>query len=136
MGENDGIVIFRTLSCETLVGKVAYRPSPNNLPPSSQGASFSRLRSLTKLPTEEGKASSGRLSSSSSSSSNPAARSDGVLARPHRYAKRCGREFWSTAPSPNCTRVAGRDAEGNTSAHFITVSKVSNSPVRHRLDEK
>src|SRR5260221_12859470 len=32
MGENDGIVIFRTLSCETLVGKVAYRPSPNNLP--------------------------------------------------------------------------------------------------------
>src|SRR5258707_1512906 len=36
----------------------------------------------------------------------------GVMARPHRYAKRCGREYWSTAPSPNCTRVAGRDAEG------------------------
>jgi hypothetical protein len=34
----------------------------------------------------------------SSSSSNPAARSDGVL------------EYWSTSLSPNCTRVAGRDA--------------------------
>jgi hypothetical protein len=33
-----------------------------------------------------------------------AARSDGVL------------EYWSTAPSPNCTRVAGRDAEGAAAA--------------------
>jgi hypothetical protein len=39
--------------------------------------------------------SQGASSSSSSSSSNPATRSDGVL--------ECG----STAPSPNCTRVAG-----------------------------
>jgi hypothetical protein len=38
-------------------------------------------------------------SSSSSSSSDPATRSDGVL------------EYWSTAPSPNCTRVAGKDAK-------------------------
>jgi hypothetical protein len=31
----------------------------------------------------------------------------GVLARPHRYAKRRGRECGSTVPSPNRTRVAG-----------------------------
>jgi hypothetical protein len=42
-----------------------------------EGASFSRLRSGTELPTTERKASSGKLSSSSSS--NPAARNDGVL---------------------------------------------------------
>jgi hypothetical protein len=41
-------------------------------------------------------------SRASSSSSNPVTRSDGVLER------------WSTAPSPNCTRVAGRDAEKAT----------------------
>ena len=35
----------------------------------------------------------GRLSSSSSW--NPADRSDGALAPPHRYAKRCGREYWT-----------------------------------------
>jgi hypothetical protein len=44
--------------------------------------------------------SQGASFSSSSSSLNPAARSDGVL------------EYWSTAPSPNCTPVRGvGDAE-------------------------
>ena len=65
-------------------------------PYASRGASFSRLRSGQNCKPSEQKATSGRLSSSSSSSSNPAARSDGVL------------EYWSTAPSPNCARVAGK----------------------------
>jgi hypothetical protein len=53
----------------------------------------------------------------SSSSSNPGERSDGPPASPARnasrgdagegYAKRCGREYWSSAPSRNCTRTAG-----------------------------
>ena len=33
----------------------------------------------------------------------PRIRPRGVMARPHRYAKRCGRECWSTAPIGNCT---------------------------------
>src|SRR5260370_25247219 len=88
----------------------------------SQGASFSRLRSATELPTTERQASSGRTSASSvealSSSSRlrqaygaascPRIRPRGVMARPHRYAKRCGWEYWRTAPSSNGTRVAMR----------------------------
>jgi hypothetical protein len=41
-----------------------------------------------------------------------------------RIRPRGGLEYWSTAPSPNCTRVAGRDAEGSSRQSLIPVDPI------------